>query len=87
MVLLLSKPDLNEGEHQNPGAEEHTCIEVQPHASHLLEHFSILALYLFELLSYGIEAVIDVFLIRITSWMLICLLMRNNTPIVSGRLV
>ena len=79
MILLLRQPHLHKRQDQHSRSEKHPRIKVNP--SDFLEHISILALDLFEISRYRVEAVTHILLISVASHQ-----EQDSDDIVDGRI-
>jgi hypothetical protein len=75
VIFLLSLSHLDEGEHQHSAGEEYS--RAWSNSSDVLENFLILALNLFEINAQWVEAVIDIIIVSITSYLIQKLFIRN----------
>jgi len=75
MIFLLSLSHLDEGEHQHSAGEEYS--RAWSNSSYVLKDFLVLALNLFEINAQWVEAVIDIIIVSITSYLIEKLFIRN----------
>ena len=68
MIFLLGMSDFDEGKHENSGAEEHSWRWGD--TSHIWEYFWVFAFDLLEVDAQGIEAVIYIIVVGISSYLI-----------------
>lgn len=75
MILLLSLPHLNERKHKHSAGEEYS--RAGSYSSDVLEDLGVLAFNFFEINTQWVEAVIDIIIVSITSYLIVKLFIRN----------